>query len=308
MQTTRNSRLKNLGSKLDKGKRKHKILKFPTNVDIDATQNIMMININAISGSSFAGKQYRVVEGEQARVEQKGSNSLSKHFSGNTVRVDTSIALHMPATIQSSYQSNWNTSNLGLAGAAIDAWKSMGDLTEFETYKNIFNVGKEVLPEILTLTGVKVVDTFLPGNIKDAYTWSNQMVENPYVEVLFESVSNRTFTFTFKFIPRSQSEQKVIKEIVDTLKFHRAPEKKLARANLYWTYPSTFDITFLNKRGQENEWVFKMSTCALTDLNVQYGAESHFGSFEDGSPFSTTITMNFLELEVLDKQRILDGF
>ena len=305
---TRNSRLKNLGSKLDQGKRKYKILKFPLDVDIDSTQNIMLININAISGSSFAGKQYRVVEGENAKVEQAGSNSLSKHFSGNTVRVDTSIALHMPPTVQTSYQSNWAVTELGLAGAVVDAWKSTGDLGEFSTYKDIFNIGKEVLPEVLTMTGVKVLDTLTPGKTKEAYTWSNQMVENPYVEVLFEGVSNRTFNFSFKFIPRSRAEQETIKEIIETLKFHRAPEKKLARANLYWAYPSTFDITFLKKDGQENEWLFKISTCALTDLNIQYGSDSHFAAFEDGSAFSTTISLSLTELEVIDKNRILAGF
>lgn len=305
---TRNSRLKNLGAKLDGGKRKYKLLKFPTDVDIEATQNIMMININAISGSKYAGSQYRVVEGDQARVEQQGSNSLSRHYSGNTVRVDTAICLHMPPSIQTSYQSNWSVSELGVAGATLDAWKGAGDLSSFEAWKNMWNTGKEVLPEVLAMTGVKVADAILPGKIADTYTWANQMVENPYVEVLFNGVSNRTFSFTFKFIPRSPEEQKVIKEIVDTLKFHRAPEKKLARANLYWSYPSTFDITFLKKNGQENEWLFKISTCALTDLNVQQGSDSHFASFEDGSPFSTTITLNFTELEVLDKNRILQGF
>ena len=303
-----NGKVDQLENKLDNGKRRYKLLKFPLDVDTDSTKNIMLININAISGSSFAGRQYRIVDGEQAVVEQAGSTSSSKHFSGNTVRVDTTIALHMPPSIQTSYQAKWSETDLGMAGAAMDAWKSTGDLGEFNSYKDIWNIGKEALPEVLAMTGVKVADTFLPGKVKEAYTWANQMVENPYVEVLFEGISNRTFAFTFKFIPKSREEQNAIKEIIKTLKFHRAPEKKLARSNLYWSYPSTFDISFLKKNGQENEWLFKISTCALTDLNIQYGSDSHFASFSDGSPFSTTITLNFTELEILDKARINEGF
>lgn len=305
---TKSTRLQGLEDKLNKGKRQYKYLKFPLDVDTEATQNIMLININAIGGSQYAGKQYKVVEGEEARVEQKGSNSLSRHFKGNTVRVDTAIALHMPAAVQTSYQSNWAVSELGVAGAAIDAWGGSGDMTTLQGWKNAWNTGKEALPEIAKMTGIKVADALLPGKIADAYTWANQMVENPYVEVLFKGVSNRTFTFTFKFIPRSPDEQVAIKEIVDTLKFHRAPEKKLNMSNLYWSYPSTFDISFLKKDGQENEWLFKISTCALTDLNVQQGSDSHYASFADGSPFSTTITLSFTELEVLDKARILQGY
>jgi hypothetical protein len=307
-QTTRNSRLKNLGAKISNGKNKYKFLKFPLEVDIEATQNVMLININAVSGSRYKGQQYNVVEGEEARIEQKGSNSLARHFSGNTVRIDTAIALHMPPSIQTSYTADWSKSDLGLAGAVVDAWKSTGDFGEFGTYKDIWNITKETLPEVLKMTGIKMVDAILPGKIADGYTWSNQMVENPYVEVLFNGVSNRTFTFTFKFIPKSAAEQRTIKEIIDTLKFHRAPEKKMNRANLYWSYPSTFDISFLKKDGQENEWLFKISTCALTDLSVQQGSDSHYASFEDGSPFSTSITLSFTELEVLDKKRILQGF
>lgn len=303
-----NGKVDQLENKLDGGRRRYKLLKFPLDVDTDSTQNIMLININAISGSSFAGDQYRVVEGESAVVEQKGSNSLAKKFSGNTIRVDTTIALHMPPSVQTSYQSNWGVQELGLAGAAMDAWKGVGDLGEFSSYKDIWETGKEALPEILSMTGIKVADTFTPGKLKEAYTWANQMIENPYVEVLFEGVTNRTFSFTFKFIPKSRAEQAAIKEIIKTLKFHRAPEKKLAQSNLYWSYPSTFDITFLKKDGQVNEWLFKISTCALTDLNVQYGSDSHYASFDDGSPFSTTITLAFTELEILDKARINEGF
>lgn len=302
------TKVNRLEDKLNKGKRQYTFLKFPLDVDTEATQNIMLININAISGSKFAGKQYRVVEGDEARVEQQGSNSLSRHFSGNTVRIDTAIALHMPPSVQTSYQSNWNVSELGVAGAVLDAWGGSGDLSNFESWKNAWNTSKEALPEILKMTGVKVADAVLPGKIEDAYTWANQMVENPYVEVLFKGVSNRTFNFTFKFIPRNQAEQVAIKKIVDTLKFHRAPEKKLNMSNLYWSYPSTFDIQFLKKNGQENEWLFKISTCALTDLNVQQGSDSHYASFADGSPFSTTISLSFTELEALDKSRILQGF
>lgn len=304
----KSTRIMRLEDKLNNGKRKYTYMKFPLDVDTEATQNIMLININAISGSSYAGKQYRVVEGDEARVEQNGSNSLSRHFKGNTVRVDTAIALHMPPTVQTSYQSNWSVSELGLAGAALDAWGGSGDIGDMQSWINAWNTGKEAMPEILKLTAAKVADAVLPGKIKDAYTWANQMVENPYVEVLFTGVSNRTFNFTFKFIPRNAEEQLVVKQIIDVLKFHRAPEKKLNKSNLYWSYPSTFDIQFLKKNGQENEWLFKISTCALTDLNIQQGSDSHYASFADGSPFSTTVSLSFTELEALDKSRMLEGY
>lgn len=297
---------KSVFQKLSGNKRGYSFLKYPLNVDTDATQNIMMININAISGSKYSG-QYRVIEGESPRIQQSGSGSLTSKMGGSKVRIDTTIALHMPAQVESSYQSQWNTSNLSTMGAIMDAWTGVGDLSEFGAWKEMWNTSKEALPEIVKMTGIKVADV-MPGKIKDSYLWANQMVENPYVEVLFEGVSNRTFSFTFKFIAKSAAEQEAIKGIIDTLKFHRAPEKKLSKANLYWSYPSTFDISFMTKTGQENKWLFKISTCALTDMNVKQGGESTFSSFEDGSPFMTTVSLSFTELSVLTKAQIQEGY
>lgn len=302
------SRAQTLAEKLDSNKRGYKFLKYPMDIETEGTQNIMLININAMSGSKFSGQKYRQIEGDTAVMQQQGSNSLARSFTGNTVRIDTAIALHMPASVEASYQSNWSATNLGTVGAVMDAWQGSGDIGDFQAWKNNWMTIKETLPEILKMTGVKVADTLLPGEIKGAYTWANRMVENPYVEVLFEGVSNRTFNFTFKMIAKSKQEQEMIKQIINTLKFHRAPEKKLGRANLYWSYPSTFDISFLKKNGQKNDWLFNISTCALTELNISQGGDGHFASHEDGSPFMTTITLAFTELEVLTKERIQQGF
>lgn len=304
----RNSRLKTLSEKLDKNKRGYKYLKFPLDLDTEATQNIMLININAVSGSKYIGKQYNVVSGEEAVVEQAGSNSLSRKFSGNTNRIDTAIALYMPPGLSTSYQANWQTAELGAAGAIIDAFTGIGDLSNFSTYKDIWNTAKATAPDYLGMTAASIASALTPFNVKDAATFYRQSILNPYVEVIFNGVSNRTFSFTFKFIPRSRKEQEAVKEIIETIKFHRAPEKKVNGVNSLWSFPSTFDIAFLKKDGQVNEWVFKISTCALTDLSIQQGSDAHFATFEDGSPFSTTMTMSFTEMEILDKERHLEGY
>lgn len=301
------NRLKTLSQKMGNEKRKYKIYKFPQDLDLEATQNIMLININAVSGSKYVGSKYNAVAGEEAKVEQTGSNSLSRKFAGNTTRIDTAIALYMPPGIGSSYQSNWSSVELGAAGAIIDAFTGIGDLSNFSTYKDIWETGKSVAPDYLAMTAASIASALTPFNVKDAATFYRQSILNPYMEVIFNGVSNRTFNFTFKFNPRSRSEQEVIKTIVDTLKFHRAPEKKKANVNSLWSFPSTFDISFLKKNGQVNEWLFKISTCALTDFNVQYG-DGNSATFEDGSFHSTTISLAFMELEALTKESHEQGY
>ena len=305
---TKTDKLKN---KLKQDKRQHDLLKFPSNIETEGTKNMFMININAISGSKFNGQVYQTVEGGDDKVvyQQGESNSLARKYTGNYVRTSTSIALYMPESVQTDYAANWGSEDLGSTGAVMDAWTSTGDLTDFNTWGKAWDESiKDNAGEVAKMMAIRGLNAATPFAIKDAYQVANAVVENPYTEVLFRRVDNRTFQYTFKLIPASPEEQMTIKKIVDTLKFHRAPEKKLTNANIYWSYPSTFDLQFLKKDGNENEWLYKHSTCAMTDFSVRQGGDGYYASYADGSPFFTTISMSFLELEVLDKERLLDGF
>lgn len=303
-------KIKKYQEKLDSDKRDHETLKFPLDLETEGTRNIFLININAISGSKFNGTHYQPVQDGEKEVVYQGqtSNSLARKFTGNYVRTTTSIALFMPENVQADYKSNWSSTELGMTGSIMDAWAGKGDLTTMEGWEN---VGKQIADnasDVAKMNAIKVANAITPFNVKDAYQLSNAVVENPYTEVMFKGVDNRTFEYSFKLMPRNQEEQLMIKKIVDTLKFHRAPEKKLTGNNLYWSYPSTFDLSFLKKDGQENEWLFKHSTCAMTGLSIKQGGDGFYSSFADGSPFYTTISMSFTELEILDKDRILEGY
>jgi hypothetical protein len=108
-------------------------------------------------------------------------------------------------------------------------------------------------------------------------------------------------------IPRSRREQESVKAIIDEFKFHRAPEFKYGSQSNYLLFPSEFDIQFLNREG-ENPWLFKISTCALTNMNVNYSPEGQYASHEDGSPFATEMTVEFTELEILTKESHEQGY
>ena len=299
-----------LEKKLKNDKRSHAMLKFPHDLETEGTKNIFLIDINAVSGSKFNGTEYQtVLDGENQVVYQSGnSTSLARKFTGNYVRTSTSIALYMPESIQSSYKASWSSTDLGITGSVIDAWSGSGDLTTAAAWEEIGQAVATNAGEVAKMTGIKTLNAVTPFNIKDAYQLSNAIVENPYTEVMFKGIDNRSFEYSFKMIPRNASEQATIKEIVNTLKFHRAPEKKLNGSNLYWSYPSTFDISFLKSDGNENEWLFKHSTCAMTNLDIKQGGDGYYSSYKDGSPFYTTINMSFIELEILDKDRILEGY
>lgn len=312
-------------SKLDHNKRGSNVLQFPLDLDTEGSRNVFLININAVTGSQYNGtttqkktenprdtvagsKLYNTTD-RGAVYQRKDSNSIARLMRGNYVRTDTSIALYMPSTIQTSYDSNWSATDLGLATGTLaniyDMWANNGEgASVLERFKQTA-IAAGLVSGQAAAGGTSALGL---GSTKELYSMYNQVATNPHTEVLFNGVNNRTFSFTFKMVPRDAAEQEAIRNIVQTIKFHRAPEKDQNSMNIFWRWPSTFDLSFRKKDGEENDWLFKISTCALTQFSVEYGGDGYYGSYEDGSPFFTTMTLGFTEMEILDKNRMLEGY
>lgn len=131
-----------------------------------------------------------------------------------------------------------------------------------------------------------------------------KIATNPFTAVTFETINQRTFNFSYTFLPRSEKEVTQVKNIIDLFKFHMHPE--LSPGSMFYIYPSEFDIVYYYK-GKENEFVNKISTCALTDMDVKYGGE-YFSTFVNGAPAEISMTLSFKELELLTKERIVKGY
>lgn len=128
---------------------------------------------------------------------------------------------------------------------------------------------------------------------------------NPFREQVFQNVETRQFNFDYKFLPRSATEAKTAQNIIRMFKFHMHPE--LASGGLFYIYPSTFDIQYFF-RGKENENINKISECVLTSMKVDYGPSGQMSSFGDGHPTEITMSLTFVELEVLTKERVNKGY
>lgn len=299
------TKAQSVAEKASTSKRNTTVLAFPQDLGSEESGPSILFNINVPSGSSYLGKKYKVVDG-QSTIESKSSNSLARKFTDRTRRIATAIELFVPGPISVSYQSDWNKSDLGAVGAMIDAATSIGGLN-MENAERIWGIGKSILPDVAMNTAAGVLQAITPFNVMDAKTWYTQRTNNPYMEMIFNGINNRTFSFTFKMIPRNAAEAETIRRIVYEFKFHRAPEYKSDQVNLYWLAPSEFDIKFLHL-GEENNKLFKISTCALTNCSVKYGSDGGYAYFKDGTPIVTELSLEFTEMELLTKERIEQGY
>ena len=92
-------------------------------------------------------------------------------------------------------------------------------------------------------------------------------------------------------------------------KYHFSPALQKGRDtssnSMFLEAPSVFNISF-NVKGSENKYLPKYGDCALTNIEVNY-APNGWASFEDGAPVQTTLSLQFKEMEIVDKDRIGKG-
>jgi hypothetical protein len=128
---------------------------------------------------------------------------------------------------------------------------------------------------------------------------------NPRKEQIFKGVDYRRFTFDYQFYPKSPIEAQAALNIIWLFKYHMHPEFKDS-SNFVYVYPSEFDIEyFIN--GSPNDNLNRISSCVLTEMNVNYSPNGVFSTFPDGTPTQINLTLNFVELETLTKERIEAG-
>ena len=247
----------------------------------------------------------------KGQKESKNIKGVSSAFN-NTRRISDAVSIYLPPNVQDSTSATYNDSKTGVAGFLIAsgaaALKEGGDAAAIT--KSIVAGTKGLLGDsaaraiggVAELAGAEGVEALTKKAFGNA--------DNPYMEVLFDSMNLRTFTYNFNFAPKSQEEAYEVQRIIQLFRFHMAPELRPG-VNRYLGLPSQFDIhyMFLSKSGQtsENNFYNKISTCVLQNCDVNY-TPNGVKSFEDGGPTATTMTLTFKEIELLTKDKIAQGF
>lgn len=282
------------------------LLSYPNNLDNTGNRHAIMFDINVPDGSQFLTGSN--IDSEASPVVQgSGSSSLrgNSKISTRYRRTTQSIAMYMPDNISTVYSADWQAKELGIAAGMNKVLSDLGGLAS----KGGFNKLVSALGEGAAQAATGAIQQISPLQLQDLRNFSNAQIKNPYMEVMFNGIGNREFQFSFVCTPEFEEEAVEVDKIIRALRYHQAPEYKFAENNLesYLLYPSTFDITFLYE-GTENKYLHKISTCALKNVSVDHNTPGGFRSFKNGMPVQTNITLDFVELEILTKRRIDQGF
>ena len=233
-----------------------------------------------------------------------------------TKRIASSIALYMPAQVSLSQDAKYGEVEIGAAtAAAIAAYKGYQDAGDFSAgavaaMGAFGEVAKESGKEALRTA----LDTAAPG-AKASMQIAAGKVTNNRMEMVFEGISRRSFSFTFKMMPKSESEAQNVDRIVNTFRFYMAPSfDGPADTSRTFIVPATFDIEYYYSGGA-NRFLNRIATSVLESCNVTYGGERvqffRPTSGVNGSgapPVETNIELQFKELEVITREKIVEGF
>jgi len=133
---------------------------------------------------------------------------------------------------------------------------------------------------------------------------------NPNMELLFNGPTLRSFKFQFKMTPRNDDEMKQIKSIIRSFKKNMSPKTVITRENaagtLYLKTPSIFELTYM-QGGKKHNFLHNFKQCFLENMSVNYTGEGTYATYDDGTPISMIMDLQFKETEPVYDSDYDDG-
>lgn len=306
---------------------------YPEDIGADDQGHFMIFEINEQQNAKVKFTQRgRNVQ----RAEKYGANELTKKPpqsdysdfaparektsisvpTNPTKKLASQIILYMPATVGVTQGAQYGEVEMGkLATAAANVYKqgAYGGVFNKEFAKKVFDEAGIAMSDG-TETALKgAADMIAPG-AKAAIELASGRVTNNRLEMVFEGTSRRSFSYTFKMMPKSEAEAENVDKICRMFRFYMAPsfEGDLSSSRTM-IVPATFDISYYFGMGKENRFLNKISTCVLESANVTYGGErvQFFRPHSDGSgapPVETNIELQFKELELITREKLALGY
>ena len=274
---------------------------------------------SGVKGRDNTGKSWTPGETDKVIARKTFQGELSKRFKRNrTKRTKDSIVLYMPPNIQTNHAAVYKQNEMGGLGMEtlqrIQSMVSRADAVGWidAAIDAIPGFGAQAGREALKV-GAKIGSEIIGGDIMAGVDKLGNRAENKFLESTFDQVGFRKFSYSWKFTPRNPKESMVVYDIIKTFKFHMMPElPEVGDFGRYFVVPAEFDIFYMF-RGDENEWINKVSTCVLHNMDVNYspGTYQTFRPLQNkkgAPPIEIDMKLDFTETQIITKAEVLKGF
>ena len=258
----------------------------------------------------------KVVKYQPPGFTQVGKNNFTlqtgtKALQNNIENPLYYINLPMPGGIEDSNSVDWGKDSLNTIEAyGVQALgKILGGADFGKAIVSAVQAAGKDAATLSTAGAQDIVQSYFAGKLVNSMggnvsaegilSRATGQVLNPNMELLFNSVNLRNFSFTFDLAPRDPTESQMVKDIIRTFKSSMAPKTKSGGkaigAGLFVSAPDVFQLTF--KTGnQDHPFLYKMKPCALTNMGVNYTASGPYATYNDSTPVHMQMTLQFTEL------------
>jgi len=252
--------------------------------------------------------------------------NLEKAGNSEIKMTHEAIMLYFPESLSTAYELDWQADSM--RGMAILA----------KTVSDALNIGND---KPITTDGITkavaggMANIALNAAFGDLLSAATKQIQNPYMEMLFRGVQNRSLELSFKFTPRSEKEAQEVHRIITTFKRYGLP-KVTGQGNIastFYAYPAEWDIIFYTvpKEGSsspaknlgidtgpfkgeartmagdkavQNRYISRYGRSVLESINVNYtpaGPSFHRPDQDKAgaAPVETDLTLRFKEIDLV---------
>jgi hypothetical protein len=168
-----------------------------------------------------------------------------------------------------------------------------------ETFEKIKALGTGVGPdEIQALRdGLSAVAiNQLGANVRpqSIITRASGQILQSNLELLFNNVTLRSFSFAFDFAPRNPTEADIVAKIIRTIKSGMMPRKGENPA-VFIKSPKLVKLAYM-KGSEPHPFLNKMKVGVLTDMSMNYTGSNTYATYDDGTPVHMTMQFTFKEI------------
>lgn len=253
------------------------------------------------------------------------------------------ISLFMPETLATQYNSNYTdislTQELGMTGLGASAVSELLNKNPNLADRSVSAVAGSVLESEAFKNAAAFLGNKALGPSTALLQQAQNQFTNPQLQLLYQGIELRSFTFEFIFTPKSSQEAQAVNDIIDTFVFYSSPGLVNGGNNegQYLTPPQLFSIklAFLGKSGVAGSLsnifgsalnniglgflnttnptttitsapaakIMTINECFLENVNVDY-APNGWAAYNDGYPIQTRLTLTFKETSIITKDSI----
>ena len=261
-------------------------------------------------------KSYKYKAGGRESLKLGNRDSAKERLIKNN-EVQETIILPMQPNFSESNAVSWGGDNLnplkmmgaGFASGVIQAMGDAADATDAfkksrDTIKSTFtNLGNDVSAIIDDSASGRALVAYFAGQAVGANILGRSagVTLNPNLELLFNGPNLRTFSFNFRFTPRSKEESEEVREIIRVFKKNMAVQR--SDSNLFLLTPNIFTLEYIynakgNNAGQIHPYLNIFKPMAMTNLNVNYTPDGSYMTYNStGSLTQYDLQMSFGEIE-----------